>query len=476
MSAESDPAGAERGAPSRRGGGDGVEPIVGDPNPGLRSAFLHLVYDLAWLVAIACIGPVMWWRARRRPEVGTTLRERLGRGPIPPGDGRPVVLLHGVSVGEVKGARSLVDRLREERPDLEVVVSTTTSTGADVARSLYPDLRVVRFPADLSPVVRRFFERVRPVAVVLVELEIWPNFLREANRRGVPLTVVNGRITKKSFGRYRLFKHLFPQFNRISLFCVQNETYAARFLRLRVPSARVAVTGNVKVDGLRIGRVEPGDELRRLVGSSSGRPVVVVGSSHDPEERWACEGWRRAAPDARLVLVPRHPDRAAELTDALRATGHDVQRLSALRAGEAPDETRPVLVDTIGELERVYGLADVVVIGGTLVPHGGQNMLEPAAQGLPVVIGPHVENFRQESALLVDAGGALRVRDAEEAWTAVGRLVADLDRARAVGARGMEAVAGQGGATDLTWRALRSSGLPPSVEGGRVLDWAPNHV
>jgi 3-deoxy-D-manno-octulosonic-acid transferase len=435
-------------------------PIRSDPNPGFANAFLHRVYDLAWLVAIAGFGPLLLWRGWRDQEQRELVAERLVRRSLGTGDGRPVVLVHGVSVGEIKGARSLVERLARERPDLEPVLSTTTSTGARVARSLYPQLRVVRFPADHSRVVRRFFDRLAPVAVVLVELEIWPNFLREANLRGVPLAVVNGRITSRSFGRYRLFKHLFPQFNRISLFCVQNETYAERFLRLFVDARRVVVTGNVKIDGLAVGRVDPGPELLRFCARPPGAAVVVVGSSHEPEERWALEGWRRHAPGARLVLVPRHPSRVNGLVETCRAAGQRLQRLTQLRAGEAPDPTVPLVVDTIGELERVYGLADVAFVGGSLIPHGGQNVLEPAAQGLPVVFGPHMDNFRQEAALLLDAGGASQHPDADSCWRAIGNLVADPAAARSMGERGRAAVASQGGATDHTWRALVATCLP----------------
>jgi 3-deoxy-D-manno-octulosonic-acid transferase len=438
------------------------EPIRRDPNPGFSNAFLHHVYDLAWVVAVLCFGPVLWWRGRRNPELRELVLERLLRRSVGRGDGRPVVLVHGVSVGEIKGARSLVKRFESERPDLEPVLSTTTSTGARVARTLYPHLRVVRFPADHSRVVERFFDALAPTCVVLVELEIWPNFLRAANRRGTPLAVVNGRITDKSFARYRLFKRLFPQFNRISLFCVQNEVYAERFLRLQVDPARVVVTGNVKVDGLAVGRVDPGPELTRLAAPPPGTAVVVVGSTHEPEDRFALEGWRAHASAARLVLVPRHPQRVPALVESAAAAGFKLQCLTALRAGEAPDPRRPLVVDTIGELERVYGLADVAFVGGSLVPHGGQNVLEPAAQGLPVVFGPHMDNFRQEAALLLDAGGAVQERTPDACWRRIGELLADPASARAMGARGRAAVEGQGGATDHTWRALSSSCLPPA--------------
>jgi 3-deoxy-D-manno-octulosonic-acid transferase len=435
-------------------------PIREDPIPGLSGTLLHAVYDLVWFGAFACVAPPLWWRSRREPAIARFMRERMAVEPFEPGDERGVVLVHAVSVGEVKGIRSVVERLERERPDLEVVLSTTTSTGAEVARSTFPGRRVVRFPTDWSRVVRRFFERLQPVAVVLVELEVWPNFLREANRRGVPLAVVNGRITERSFGRYKLFHRLFPQFDRISLFCVQNETYAERFLELKVDPERVVVTGNVKIDGLATGRIDPGAELTRLLAAPDGRPLVVAASTHDPEERACCEGWVCHAPGTRLVLVPRHPDRVDLLVGELAAAGHPVQRLTELRNGTVPDPDVPVIVDTIGELEQVFGLADVAFVGGSLIPHGGHNVLEPAAQGVAVVTGPHTINFRQEVALLLEAGALVQAEDSGGAWRAVGALVNDPERRAAMAVAARAAIDRQGGATELTWQALVESCLP----------------
>jgi 3-deoxy-D-manno-octulosonic-acid transferase len=353
-------------------------PILADPNPGVLRFVLHGVYDLGWFLAILLASP--WWilRCAADGRFRTMARARLGGGlpPAPrPGD-RPRILIHGVSVGEIKAAQSLVRGLAASHPGHEVVLSTTTHTGLDVACKLYPAARIVRFPLDLTPVVRRFLRRVDPVCVILVELEIWPNFLREANLQGIPVAVVNGRITGKSFGHYRLFRGLLPQFNRITLFCVQDEDYARRFEELVGSRERLLVTGNVKADGVPVGAVEPGSELRRLLGARAGGLLIVAGSTHEPEERLLVEACSRVAPDARLVLVPRHPERTAALARDLAALGRPAQLLSRLRAGEVPDPTRPAIVDTMGELEQVYALADLVYVGGSLVEHGGQNVLE----------------------------------------------------------------------------------------------------
>ena len=327
-----------------------------------------------------------------------------------------------------------------------------------VARQLYPDLPVERFPIDHMVFVSRFLQRVSPALVVLMELEIWPNFLRKANRRGIPEAILSGRITEKSFQNYKKFGSTLPQFNRITVFGAQDERYAERFRHLARSADRVVVTGNVKVDGLRSGPV-PRDarfhELERLAGGTQGQPVLVAGSTHDPEELWVLGAFLEGAPGARVILVPRHPERGDRVIEALAARGVRPQRLTDLRQGrERPDPSRPLVVDTIGELERIYGLADLVFVGGSLVPHGGQNMLEPAAQGCPVLYGPHVDNFIQEAALLEDAGGARRVTDAAQLARVVRELIADPAARARMAEAGVHAVEGQKGATARTLKVL----------------------
>jgi 3-deoxy-D-manno-octulosonic-acid transferase len=434
--------------------------IRGDPDPGLLRSLLHGLYDLAWILFALLGSPWLLWTSLRRPGFGTMVLERLGRSlPALPRAARPRVLVHGVSVGEVKAARSLVDLLGERHPELEVVLSSTTNTGLEVARKLYPAHPCVRFPADLSFVARRFLEAVDPVLVILVELEVWPNFLRICNRQGRAVAVVNGRITRGSHGRYLVFRRWLPEFNRISLFCVQSEEYARRFSMLGIERERVLVTGNVKFDGLRIGPVDPGEELARFVTPRAGRQVLVAGSTHEPEEVLVARAARRVAPEARLVLVPRHPARCPEIVERLRGEGVRTQTLTELRAGERVDPELPLLVDTIGELERVYALADLVFVGGSLIPHGGQNMLEPAARGKAVLFGPHVENFDQEAALLLAAGAARQVADEGALERELARLLALPVERENMGRAGMAAVAAQRGASQLTLAALEALDL-----------------
>ena len=467
-------AGPERGgqgpAGSRTASASQPEPIRSDPSPGILRWILHAVYDLTWLSVILLGSPWVLWRCLRSPTFRRMAASRLGAGlPERPRPGaRARVLVHGVSVGEVKAAQSVIAGLEARHPELEIIVSTTTDTGFEVAQKLYPEHRIVRFPIDVSFVVRRFLKRVAPCAVVLLELEVWPNFMRVANRSGLPVAVVNGRITDKSYESYQLFRRLLPQFSRISLVCVQDQEYERRFRGLGADPERMLVTGNVKVDGLKFGREDPGAELSRLLGGASEQMVFVAGSTHEPEERWVVDAWRRGAPDARLVLVPRHPGRAVEIERELAAAGCDVQLLTAMRAGEAPDPARPAIVDTIGELERVYALADMVFVGGSLIPHGGQNMLEPAAQGRPVVYGPHVRNFAQEATLLERAGASVRVEDPEGLVETLRGWCAEPRELQAMSNAGRAAVEAQKGATALTLDALEARCLAACAARGEA--------
>lgn len=439
-----------------------ARPLRGDPSPGLARLGLHLFYDSVWALAFVLCSP--WWLVRGAldPRFRALAKARTF-GPLParraPGS-RARILIHGVSVGEIKAAKPLVDALEAQ---YEVVLSTTTDTGMSVAEKLYPGRHLVRFPLDFSPLVWRLLRRVEPELVVLIELELWPSFLRVANRLNIPIAVVNGRITERSFPRYKLFKSLLPQFTRISLFCAQDEEYAARFLALGAARERVIVTGNIKADGLRTGRIAPREEIARLLGARPGQAVLVAGSTHAPEERWISEHWRTHVGDSRLILVPRHPLRAAELVSELCTLGIEVQRLTALRAGETPDPSRPALVDTIGELESVYALADLVIVGGSFIPHGGQNMLEPAAQGKAVIYGPHVGNFLQESALLERCGASERLEGIEALGATCARLLAARERSAAMGEAGMRAVESNKGASARTLAALQRVFLSEAV-------------
>ena len=359
--------------------------------------------DAVYAALLGVTSPVWGLSLLRTGKWRTDWEGRRGFAPATPSDPRPVVLLHGVSVGEVVAAEPLVRRLTAE--GVRVVVSATTNTGTDRARSLFaPDHAVVRFPLDFSWMVSRFLDRVRPDAVALLELEVWPQFTRACERRGIPISVVNGRLSASSFSGYRRLRRLLaPSFGRLHRVGAQTPEYAERFAALGVPSDRIEVTGTVKWD------VDLPDDLearaaalRADMGIPDDRTVVVAISTGPDEERALLD----AVPDdVALVVVPRKPERfeeVAALADWVRRSEHDGGAARpAPRAG-------PFLVDTMGEAEVATALADVVVIGRTFDGLGGSNPIPAAALGKPIVAGPDHHNFAQ----VVEAlGPAIRVVD-----------------------------------------------------------------
>jgi 3-deoxy-D-manno-octulosonic-acid transferase len=387
---------------------------------------------------------------------------RLGFAACTPPDAARPLLLHGVSVGEVKALRPLVALLRERRPGLAIAISSTTPAGLATARSAYPDLAVHAYPVDLPGATRRFLARVRPCAVVLAELEIWPNFLRNCHARGIPVAIVNGRITDSSIRGYRRVQRWLPRFDRIALYGVQNERYASGFRALEVPHERVVVTGNLKYDNLPTAAEDAAFRASPWARWSAAAPLVVFASTHEPEELELTRAWARSAQRERAVavVVPRHPQRSERLAEALaRAHPGRLLRRSALRGDEPLAPGDLLLVDTFGELESVFRGARGAFLGGSLIAHGGQNVLEPAALGVPVVTGPHVQNFREEVELLESAGGLRRAAGADEVIRCLESWLADPAAAARQGRAAAGALASRRGAAQSTFAALERVGI-----------------
>jgi 3-deoxy-D-manno-octulosonic-acid transferase len=387
------------------------------------------------------------------------LAERFGRR-RPRAGGRPCVWVHGVSVGEVKAATGLVRRVEEGWPGVEVVFSVTTDTGRKVAESLHPGRRIELFPPDLSWVVRDAFRALAPGLIVLVESEFWPNFLLAAKERRVPVALVNGRLSLGSARRFRRVRALAgPLLGSLDTVCVQVPEYAERFLALGLEPARVHVTGNMKLDNIPLERDgEAAGRLRAALKLDGSRPVIVAGSTHPGEERALVRVVRRLEAAGRpvtLVLVPRHPGRADAVVADVEAEGARAVRRSRLDALPAPAPGDARVLDTVGELETAYALADCVFVGGTLVPHGGQNMMEPASLGRAVVVGPHVFNFRGEVEMLERAGGLTLVDDEAGVQATLARWLAQPSLAAAQGERARAVLAANKGATERTLEVLR---------------------
>jgi 3-deoxy-D-manno-octulosonic-acid transferase len=413
---------------------------------------MYALYSLlAGAALIFVYAPAALVRRLRR-GVPLHLGERLALGGRRADLGTRVGWLHAVSVGEAIAAAPLVEGLRRLRPDLPLVVTTVTATGARVVGERYAGLASHRFfPLDLGSSVRRFLDSLRPAFLVCMETELWPNLLRALTARGVPVLIANGRISDRSFRRYRLIRPFIARvLAGVRVFAMQSAEDARRIIALGAQPERVVVTGNIKNEPLpdTAGSV---DLWRRLLGLEPGQPVWIAGSTHRGEEEPVLDAHRAAlaeCPGLALVLAPRHPERAGEVVDLVTARGWPAVRRSALPRGR--ERHAVVVLDTVGELAPLYALADVVFVGGSLVPAGGHNMLEPALRRKPVLFGPHATNFREAAALLESAGAARVVRNGRELGQELVRLLADPDQRAKLGAAAYEAVASRHGAVRET--------------------------
>ena len=388
------------------------------------------------------------WKALRDPAQKGRAAQRLGFVPASPQAG--CLWLHAVSVGEVQAAAGVLAALRARHPDLPITLSTVTATGAQRARALFGDrVHHCYLPFDTPGAMRRFLDRVRPRLAVMLETEIWPALYRELGRRGVPLVIGSARLSPRSVDRYRRAGSLMRETLANGIVIgAQSAADAERFRAVGAPAERVQVTGNVKLD-LRIpaAAIDAGHEFRRRCAAE--RPVWIAGSTHEGEEEAALAAHATVCvrhPDALLVLVPRHPQRF----DAVRAT---LQRRDARFAqrslGTFPGADSGVyLLDTVGELQAFYAAADVAFVGGTLVPVGGHNLLEPAVLALPVLAGPYTHNAPDIARLLADSGALTTVSGAGELARQVSGLFDDPPRAAALGGRGRSAIETSRGAVD----------------------------
>ncbi len=409
---------------------------------------------MVYLAAILFGFPYFLYKILATPKSRSSLLARLGKVPFRKSQS-PLMVIHGVSVGEILAARTLFKGLMEALPGWEFIVTSTTPTGHEMALKAYPDSSVSYFPLDISFAVNRFFQRLRPSAVVLMELEIWPNFLSRAYREEIPVFLVNGRISRSSYRGYLKVKRLlFKPLTKIRRYCVQTEEYRQRFLELDIPESQIAVTGSMKFDSAPL-PISSGEEagIRDSLHVPEGRPVFVAGSTHSGEEEIILSTFaalKKKHPELLLVIVPRYPDRAKEIAGLAARAGFEAVRKSVLQETDASLGDRVLIVDTIGELTRVYGIASCVFVGGSLVPRGGQNMIEPAGLGRPVVFGPQIENFSEVGEMLVESGGADWVRDSAEMERKLDFLLSDPERARDMGRKGLETVERLRGSTART--------------------------
>lgn len=418
---------------------------------------LKLILNCCYLVLATLVLPMVVWKRVRTGKYRQGWREKLwGQLPDLRHEKNARIWIHAVSVGEVLQLRQVTERLLRLRPDVKILVTTTTETGHAVAREKLSGCDIAYFPLDFSWSVQAALERVQPELIVLVELELWPNFILEAARRGIPLVLVNGRLSEKSFRGYARIRPLVRLLlARFSVMAVQSEEYRRRFISLGAQSESVVVTGSIKFDGVLTDRANPRTQaLRAWLEIGDDETVFIAGSTQAPEEELALhvyESLLREFPGLRLILVPRHPERGRELAEWIQRRGFAVRRRSLPGTHDASGKPPAVgLLDTVGELGACWGLADVAFVGGSFTDRGGQNMLEPAAFGAAVCFGPNTWNFRHVVELLEHHAAAQTVRSREELLEFVRRMLSDPAQAARLGARAQQLILQQQGATDRT--------------------------
>jgi 3-deoxy-D-manno-octulosonic-acid transferase len=425
---------------------------------------MTLLLDALYILLALLASPYILFRMARSRRWRAGLAQRLGFIP-PRSGGKPCVWIHAVSVGEVNASRTLTDLILKEHPEWDLRISTTTNTGQKLAVEQYGAERCFYFPLDLSSAVRRTFRRVRPDVIVLVELEVWPNFVRLARARGVTVAIVNGRMREKWAGVYRKMSFLLqPLLDPAgpNLFCVQNETYRDRFVRAGFPAGKVRVTGTMKYDAVRTeadaAKLEP---VRKALGLTAGERVWIASCTWPGEEEICLRVHKRLqqqVPALRLIIAPRHIERADDVARQITQAGYEVRRRSA---GGGPSGPAAIcLLDSIGELGYLYAISEFVFMGKSLTARGGHNMLEPAALGVVPVFGPLTDNFQEEAKLLLEAGAAERVADEAGLAETLLRLLRAPEVRQERARKGREAVLERRGASrrhlDILSQALAS--------------------
>lgn len=449
---------------------------------------MYFVYSV--LLAVYCLAalPRAAYAAWRRGLPLGSLGERLGRLPdaVNP-DRRPSIWIHAVSVGEALAARPLLQAIRAAYPHHRLVMSTTTVTGQRVARAFGGQVDAVCYaPLDFAPCVTRALDRISPEVLAVVDTELWPNLLRACRRRGVRTMMVNGRLSDRSYRGYRLARVFMRRvLADVDGICVQTEAWGRRFVAVGAPAGRVTVTGSLKFDAAAVPAAGAGSHTAPAVSAAAeaagnpllaafdfarGRPVLIAASTLRGEEEPVLQAFgrvRREIADALLVIAPRHPERFTEVRELAERSGYGTMMRSALEPHGRPD-VEAVILDSIGELARLFEIASAVFVGGSLVPAGGHNVLEPAAFGKPIVVGPHMENFAEVMQTFLANGAAVQVRDARGLERTLAELMRDDARRERLGAAACALVEANRGATRRTMAVMAGLLPPENGSGGSV--------
>jgi 3-deoxy-D-manno-octulosonic-acid transferase len=400
--------------------------------------------------------------------------ERMGRLPQAKTKSlstKNVIWLHAASVGEVRALSVIIGQLKKIHPNFSLIVSVVTESGKREANRILKEADFVfHAPIDLKRFVRRALGSFHPCALILVETELWPNLVKEAKKRGCWVALINGRISGKSLSRYLLSKSLFSEvLSYVDLFCMQSEEHAERIKKLGAEPGRIRVLGNLKFDRM-VTQISEVDKnlLKRELSIPDDLRVLVGGSTRNGEEEILVRVFKRLRKEGEnllLLIAPRHLDRVKKIEKMLSGQKLDFVRRSELDGKTPITNERVIILDTMGELASIYAVADLAFVGGSMVPVGGHNLLEPAVCGVGVIFGPHVDNFKTAADLLIQSGGGIKIKDEEELYSWALRLLKDDEKRRSMGKTACEAVKRQSGISQKTAHLILSQLVPSRADG-----------
>ena len=421
---------------------------------------MSILLNVLYFVALTIVSPLILWKNWKHGRYRRGWGERLfGVGQTPP-KARSLVWFHAVSVGEVQVLRTVIETLASKRPDLGIAISVSTDSGMDLAMKLFPKYHLFFTPFDFSWAIRRVLFRLRPKLIVLAELELWPNWLLQAERSGCPVAIINGRLSEKSFRGYSRIPFLVGQcLQTIDWVGAQSESIASRFEKLGVPTDRLTVTGNVKFDGATGDRLAAEVRLRKAqLGLTAEHTVLLAGSTQSPEEALVLKSFLDLAdrfPNLKLILVPRHVERFAEVAKAIEVSGLPWARRTESQTVATDPNWRVFLGDSVGELRWWWGLADIGFVGGSFGDRGGQNMIEPCAYGVATCFGPNTRNFSDIVQLLREANACEQLQNPEDLRPWIESMLVDSKKRAAMASQAIQVCKKHRGASQRSWENLQ---------------------
>jgi len=425
------------------------------------------IFDSIYLTASVMGAPYILYKMLASERYRSGVYHRFGKISERKSN-KPGIWIHGASVGEVITAKSITEKIDREFPEWETFISTSTNTGYSVARQNFNNKDVFYFPIDLSWVTKKALCKYNPSYIFLIELEIWPNFLASAYKKGIPIIIVNGRISDKSYRAYRTLSLISKRFynsltNKMNIYCARTEIDAQRFRGLGIPDDRIFVTGTMKYDNIptRINE-DIKKEYKNLFNISDSDIVLIGGSTHEGEEEILLRTYERLKntySNLRLILAPRHVERTGDVSNLAKSMGFTPLLKTEIQDSNhqwQDNDKEVIIINTVGDLGRIYSISNFVYVGKSLVPLGGQNMMEPAGLGKPVIFGPHTFNFKEEVDLLLRNEAAKMVESENDLYKAIEYLIKDPEAAKVLGLKAQKIVNKERGATERNMEIIRS--------------------